>query len=58
MSYLLNNACIFHACNLSADVDMSFATLVEPSGRTRKQHVPVKSGMSVTLYMIIGKDDD
>ena len=53
MSYLLNNA-----CNLSADVDMSFATLVEPSGRTRKQHVPVKSGMSVTLYMIIGKDDD
>nr|POF09911.1 putative e3 ubiquitin-protein ligase rbra [Quercus suber] len=47
-----------HMVELAEDVDMSFATLVEPSGRTRKQHVPVKSGMSVTLYMITGKDDD
>ncbi|MBA0767571.1 hypothetical protein Gotri_016442 [Gossypium trilobum] len=37
---------------ICADVDLSSATLVEPSGVTRNQHVPVQYGMSLTLYII------
>ncbi len=44
---------VLHECIVSAaDVDMSFAILVEPSGRTRKQGAPVQDGMSVILYVI------
>lgn len=33
----------------SADAGMSFATLVELSGRTRKRRAPVHSGMRITF---------
>ncbi|KAB1226127.1 putative E3 ubiquitin-protein ligase rbrA [Morella rubra] len=47
-----------HVIELAEDVDMNFAILVELSGRIRKLHVPVQSGMSGISYVMHGRGDD
>ncbi|KAL6276265.1 hypothetical protein ACE6H2_019866 [Prunus campanulata] len=46
----LDSGCYHITCSVFVGVDISFAILAELNGRTREQHVPAHSGMSITLY--------